>query len=260
MFLLRRVAAARGGLEERDVFKVVLDNMPIGVAMFNADRRLVVCNKQYAQVYGLPPELAKPGTTQAEILRYRVEKGIHAGPDADRYMEDRIAVASQGQSRQSILHLSTGRILSVRHCPLPDGGWVSTHEDITELAAMQSERQHRAAVDTAITEFRQKAADLLAQVRESIGSMQATAATLLGTSQRTSQRADEAANAFHEASANVNSVASAANELSTSIAEITSQLGIVADIVRLAASEASKTDGQIAGLSTGADRSAKSSI
>lgn len=250
----RRIAVARRWLARKDAFKVVLDNMPFGIAMFNADRTLVVCNKQYAEVYGLPGELVKPGVTQQEILQYRAQQGIHAGPDANSYMDDRIAVVSEGKSRQSILQLSTGRTLSVRHCPLPDGGWVSTHEDITELSTMQHERQNRAAIDAAITEFRQKAAELLHGVRQSIGEMQATATTLFGTSQRTSQRAGQAVGAFHEASANVTSVASAANELSASIAEISTQLASTAETVRLATTEAEATDEQIAGLSHGADK------
>jgi len=250
----RRMAAARRWAERKEALKVVLDNMPFGVVMFGADRRLIVCNKKYPEVYGLPPELGKPGTTQSQILEYRVANGIHAGPDAKKYMDDRIAVAESGESRQSILELSTGRLLSVRHCPLPDGGWVSTHEDITELTAMQNERQRRAAADSAIKEFRQKAADLLEGVKQSMGSMQDTALTLLATSRRTSQRAEEAVGAFKEASANVNSVASGANELSVSIADISNQLAITAEIVRLAAAEAETTDGQIAGLSAGAER------
>lgn len=228
--------------------------MPFGVVMFNADRKLIVCNKQYTEVYGLPPELAQPGTSQSDILQFRIANGIHAGPDAKQYMEDRIAVASAGKHRQSILQLSTGRLLSVRHCPLPDGGWISTHEDITELSTMQNERQRRSAVDSAIKEFRQKAADLVEGVKQSIGSMQDTAATLFSTSQRTSQRAEQAVGAFREASENVNSVALGANELSASIAEISNQLAITADIVRLAVSEAETTDGEIAGLSAGAER------
>jgi PAS domain-containing protein len=250
----KQLIAARRWSERRDVLRVVLDNMPFGVVMFNADRQLIVSNKQYAEVYDLPPEVLRPGTTQQDILRYRVAHGIHAGADAATYMDDRIAVASEGKNRQSILELSTGRTLSVRHCPLPDGGWISTHEDITELSAMQGERQRRGVVDAAIKDFRQKAATLLESVRQSIGSMQNTAMTLLGTSQRTSERAGEAVTAFSEASANVNSVASAANELSASIANISSQLATTADIVALATMEAEATDEEIAALSIGAER------
>src|SRR5579884_610303 len=130
-----------------DALKIILDNMPFGVAMFDGKRNLVVCNEQYAKVYGLPPKLTQPGTTQRDILQHRISGGVYAGTDATQYMRDRIAIATEGKSKQSILQLSTGRILSVRHCPLPDGGWVSTHEDITEHAALQNEQRRRAAVD-----------------------------------------------------------------------------------------------------------------
>ena len=64
---LRR-SRTTGGTE----MKVVLDNMPFGVAMFSADRKLLVCNTRYAEVYSLPAHLAKPGTTQSQILHHRI--------------------------------------------------------------------------------------------------------------------------------------------------------------------------------------------
>ena len=86
-FFRKQIIAARRWSERRDVLRVVLDNMPFGVVMFNADRQLIVSNKQYAEVYGLPPDLLKPGTTQQDILRYRAAHGIHAGTDAATYMD-----------------------------------------------------------------------------------------------------------------------------------------------------------------------------
>ena len=52
-----------------------LDNMGRGLSMFDAAARLIVCNKQYREIYGLPEELTRPGTTLADIVRHHVRPG-----------------------------------------------------------------------------------------------------------------------------------------------------------------------------------------
>jgi methyl-accepting chemotaxis protein len=144
---------------------------------------------------------------------------------------------------------------------LPDGGWVSTHEDITEQRKAEEERaaihenaQRRANIDASISSFRPQVEKLLASVGDSATAMRSTAAALFGTSDQTSQRAESAVQAFHEASTNVETAAVAADELSRSIAEISRQLSHTSDIVGRATEEARATDGEIAGLATGAQR------
>jgi methyl-accepting chemotaxis protein len=95
---------------------------------------------------------------------------------------------------------------------------------------------------------------LLNSVGDSATAMRATASTLLGSSGRTSQRAESAVQAFNEASTNVETAAVAADELSHSIAEISRQLSHTSDIVRMATAEARETDTEIAGLAAGAQK------
>ncbi len=84
--------------------------------------------------------------------------------------------------------------------------------------------------------------------------MRATADDLFGSSDRTSQRAESAVQAFNEASTNVETAALAADELSRSIAEISRQLSHTSSIVGLATREARDTDNEIAGLAAGAQK------
>ena len=111
-----------------------------------------------------------------------------------------------------------------------------------------------ANIDTSITSFRPQVEKLLASVSDSATAMRSTAATLFGSSEQTSQRAESAVQAFNEASTNVETAAVAADELSRSIAEISRQLSHTSDIVGLATEEARATDGEIAGLASGAQK------
>jgi methyl-accepting chemotaxis protein len=84
--------------------------------------------------------------------------------------------------------------------------------------------------------------------------MRSTARGLFGSSEQTSQRAESAVQAFHEASANVETAAVAADELSSSISEISRQLTHTSNVVGLATTEARSTDGEIGGLAEGAQK------
>jgi diguanylate cyclase (GGDEF)-like protein/PAS domain S-box-containing protein len=108
-----------------------LNNMSQGLCMFDADQRLIVCNKRYADLYGLSEEQTRPGTTLREILAHRIAVG-NAPEDHEAYLRDRINEVSINQPYQTTNRLRDGRQMRVVHRPMANGGWVATHEDITE--------------------------------------------------------------------------------------------------------------------------------
>ena len=121
----QRLAAAR---EEAAV-----NNMSHGLAMFDADSRLVICNGAFATLYGLPPSIAAPGTRFSDILDYRVEHGlVPDGERADAYVTGRLKLAAEHGRTVRFIERERGRTISVIQQPMADGGWVSTHQDITE--------------------------------------------------------------------------------------------------------------------------------
>ncbi len=235
-----------------------IENMSQGLNMFDAQGRITLVNRRYIEMYKLSPDIVKPGCTLRRLIQHRKDTGLFSG-DVEEYCERIIKNASERTPHY--VKASDGRIVFVKNEPLVDGGWVSTHEDVTEQrraeeerAALHNQEQRRAAIDHAIASFRPQAEALLSSVSESATAMSATAATLFGSSEQTSQRAQSAVEAFNAASANVSTAAVAADELSYSIAEISRQLTRTNNIVGLAADEARTTDGEIAGLSAGAQK------
>ncbi|MDH3582446.1 MAG: PAS-domain containing protein, partial [Hyphomicrobiales bacterium] len=114
-------------------FDAALNNMSQGLCMFDGDQRLIVCNQRYASLYGLPSGLVRPGTTFREILQHRVNNEIFAGGSPDEYIDERIAAVTEEVRSTKIQTLTDGRTIAIFHQPMPDGGWVATHSDITEL-------------------------------------------------------------------------------------------------------------------------------
>jgi diguanylate cyclase (GGDEF)-like protein/PAS domain S-box-containing protein len=150
----RNVAAASPSGEDslrEKAFRLetALNNMSQGLAMFDAAERLVICNTRYMQMYRLSPNVVKPGCSLREILHHRAANKTFPH-DVEEYRLDLLASIGEGKSK-SVLVESEGRIIHVVNEPLSDGGWVATHEDITEhrQAARELARM-RSFLDTII--------------------------------------------------------------------------------------------------------------
>jgi methyl-accepting chemotaxis protein len=166
-----------------------------------------------------------------------------------------------GTSTHTEVKDTDGRIMSIINRPMAGGGWVATHEDITERhdaererASMQEQQQQRSMIEYAVEAFRQRVEDHLRTVTEGAMAMRSTAATLLTNSGQTSKSAESAVAASNEASLNVETAAIAADELTGSISEIARQLSLIADVVRGAVSEAHGTNQQINALAQAAQK------
>ena len=123
--------AAKKRLEHANMLlNATLANMPHGICMFGADKRLVLANDLYSTMYGLDPEKIKPGTTLPQILEARVASGC-CRKDVQKYISDRMAEAFRVEPGYVVNELQDGRTLAVSRRSMPDGGSVAVHQDIT---------------------------------------------------------------------------------------------------------------------------------
>ncbi|MGA7432241.1 MAG: EAL domain-containing protein [Xanthobacteraceae bacterium] len=107
-------------------FSAALQNMSQGLCMFDADHQILVANERYRQIYNLPEELVKPGTTYEQIVDYRRSSGNYNGPDPAEY------IAAQFRNSTDVEKLGNGRVVMILRHAMADGCWLTTHEDITE--------------------------------------------------------------------------------------------------------------------------------
>lgn len=109
-------------------FEIAINNMPQGVCLFDAEQRVVVANTRYAELYHLNMDQVSPGTTLEQILDHRRQRGTHFAVAAEVY---RSVNVKQGQEVQEV---ADGRFMSISRAMMSDGGWLTTHEDVTERA------------------------------------------------------------------------------------------------------------------------------
>jgi diguanylate cyclase (GGDEF)-like protein len=151
----RRFAASEASLTEHahelknanSKVDAALNHMSQGLVMFDSSGHLVVSNQRYIEMYGLPPEAVRPGCSLRNLLNRRAADGAYGGEDIEQYIADIHAAIGQGNSLTKITELPDGRIICIVSQPIADGGWVATHEDITEAKRAEERISHAAHHD-----------------------------------------------------------------------------------------------------------------
>ena len=128
-------------------FNAALSNMSQGLCFFAGDR-LVVANRRYSEIYGLDPDSVVPGISLADIVALRVAAGTGPAMPSEDYLQWRQAVNGCDTAQETTVVLTDGRIIAINHQPMPDGEWVSTHEDITERRQAEARLGYAARHDT----------------------------------------------------------------------------------------------------------------
>jgi diguanylate cyclase (GGDEF)-like protein len=129
-------------------FDTAINNMSQGLCFFDADHRLIVCNDRFVEMYDIAPERVSPGMTLIEIVDLRFEAGSFPAMTRDEYLLWRTNVAVSNEAKDSIVELMNGRTFKIRHRPMPGGGWVATHEDITEQRQSEVKIEYMAHHDS----------------------------------------------------------------------------------------------------------------
>src|SRR5215813_1939217 len=94
-----------------------LDSLDQGMSVFDGERRLVLWNRRFVELLGLPAHLARAGTSYEDVVRHLAERGA-------RFYSER--------------GTADGRVLGAQTHPLPDGGFVTVYTDVSERARAES--------------------------------------------------------------------------------------------------------------------------
>jgi signal transduction histidine kinase len=154
--LLRLLPTADADALQREVtelqqkltwFREAIDKVGHSVVIFDAQGRLVLCNKFYRDGYRsgdrvLPADIALEGKTYRELMELRVRYRLHKefADDPDRFIEDRVRRFEDGAD--AITYLATGAVVRSQYRRLADGVRVYIGTDITAL--VEREHQQRA--------------------------------------------------------------------------------------------------------------------
>jgi diguanylate cyclase (GGDEF)-like protein len=129
---------------EKQRLDTAMNTMTQGLLMFDQDERLIVCNRRYIEMYGLSTELVKPGAYFRDVIQHRHDTGSFEG-DVDAYC-DRI-LSQVGLTQSAIVETADGRLIEIKNQPAAGGGWLATHDDVTERIRADERIAHMAHYD-----------------------------------------------------------------------------------------------------------------
>jgi diguanylate cyclase (GGDEF)-like protein len=142
--LLVKTRAERAEAEKLRIRKLQLDtainNMSQGLCMFDDAARLVICNDLYIEMYGLSPRVIRPGCTLLDLLKHRKATGSMPH-EPEQYCEEILARVARRETSTEEVEMDDGRTFCLTNHPMENGGWVVTHEDITERRSIEQERK-----------------------------------------------------------------------------------------------------------------------
>ena len=144
--LRRQHAAAQRKLSEKtQQLDTAINNMTQGLLLFDASGRLVICNERYIEMFGVSPDVAKPGCHLRDLILHRQQIGSFEG-DIDAYCA-RFLNPEHDEVRDTVISMPDGRMIRLVYKRSPDGGWATTLEDVTEVRRVQARIEHLAHYD-----------------------------------------------------------------------------------------------------------------
>jgi len=121
---------------ENNLLNIALENMSDGLSMYDGQQRLILANSLYADIYDIPREELIPGRKLQEIVRIA---GVYCGNSLDDFVTQVEDWAVDLNRTEMIRELSNGRTVHLKRQLLADGGWLSTHTDITDRKRIETQ-------------------------------------------------------------------------------------------------------------------------
>ena len=122
-----------------------INNMTQGLLLFDSSARLVICNQKYIDMFGLSPEIVKPGCYLTDLIRHRQQLGSFVG-DVDAYCA-KFLNPQNDDIHDTVISTPDGRMIRLIYKRSPDGGWATTLEDVTEHRRIAAKIEHLAHYD-----------------------------------------------------------------------------------------------------------------
>jgi diguanylate cyclase (GGDEF)-like protein/PAS domain S-box-containing protein len=131
---------------EKERLDTAINNMSQGLLLYDEDARVVLFNRRYLDMYGLSPDMVKPGLHFRDLIAYRKRIGSFKG-DAEAFCSRTLNNVAAKKATHSIIETPDGREIEIMNQPLKSGGWVATQEDITERRRAERRIAHLAHYD-----------------------------------------------------------------------------------------------------------------
>jgi PAS domain S-box-containing protein len=117
----------------RQLLQATMENVSQGIAVADAGQRIVAWNRRYLEMFDYPESMVYVGRPVADLIRWNAERGEFGGRDPEPEIAKRISHMKAGTAYVTQRTRRNGHVYEIRGQPLPDGGYVTTYNDITDF-------------------------------------------------------------------------------------------------------------------------------
>ena len=143
----------------RDLLQHALDFARQGITVFDKDLRLICWNREFRELFDLPPERVTAGMPLEDLLRYNAQRGMYGAGDESFHVSTRMdSLFNDSEAVRLRLH-PRDNVIEIRSARMPDGGLVTTYTDVTET--VEAEEALAATNETLEQRVRERTEELV---------------------------------------------------------------------------------------------------
>ena len=115
------------------------ENISSGISVVNADLNIVAWNRRYEEMFNYPKNMLKIGTPVSDLVKFNAHRGLLGAGDIDLLVHKRLEHLKNGKAYRVVREHHDGQVIEIKGTPLPDGGYVTTYDDISDFIRIQNE-------------------------------------------------------------------------------------------------------------------------
>jgi Na+/proline symporter/signal transduction histidine kinase/CheY-like chemotaxis protein len=114
-----------------ELLQTAIESIDQGIALVDAEMRLVAWNSRYQQIFDLPDGLVQVGTPIADLIRFNLERSPLSEAEIAEHVARRLDHMRAGREHRIERVQHDGRVLRIVGAPTPGGGYTTSYTDIT---------------------------------------------------------------------------------------------------------------------------------
>ncbi len=122
----------------QDMIVASFESISSAISVVNDDLKLVSWNRRYEEMFDYPNGMLKVGVPIADLVRFNSERGMLGSGSADEHVKKRLSHLNVGKPYRVVRNHGNG-VIEIKGNPLPDGGYVTTYDDISEFISAQDQ-------------------------------------------------------------------------------------------------------------------------
>ena len=116
-----------------NILNTAFNTFPGGISVVTRDLKLQFANPAFYKLLGFPEDRFPIGTDYAEFIRYNAEQGEYGQGDIETQVNDSVELALKFEAHSFKRTLPNGRNFEIKGWPIPEGGFITTYMDVTEI-------------------------------------------------------------------------------------------------------------------------------